>query len=118
MNDRTETERTETELLEETPGLTRSGYTLTRLVKIGEHKARIRINRDHYQHQSYAVAEVFTPEHTWTLVITSPPSQWHDRMPRLTNDPATHDTAHDTVRGALGSIADDLTNRTVTLLTA
>lgn len=102
-------ERTSVEVLDSSPGIYSQGYTLDRLVKIGRTKLRIRIKRDSYDFQSFAVAEVFNATGTWTHLLDSPPSDWHARTPYK---PASTEA----VAGLLGSIADELTNRAYTFL--
>lgn len=101
-------------VLDEAVGLGSQGYTLVRLLKIGEFKVRLRLERDSHMRQSYAVAEVFNTQLTWTAVLDNPPSNWYENLPYLPKGPH----AIDEVRGALGSIADDLTNRMKTFLEA
>lgn len=38
---------------------------------------RLRIHRDPYQEQSYAVAEVLADDRTWSTVATLHPAGWH-----------------------------------------
>lgn len=42
---------------------------------------RARVRADAYPHQSHAVAEVLTPQLTWTDIVTIPPSEWHSELP-------------------------------------
>ncbi|WP_412538691.1 hypothetical protein R8Z50_22900 [Longispora sp. K20-0274] len=95
-------------LLDREFATTSQGYKLTRVDKLDEHTVRIRVYRDFYRIQSYAVAEVLTPAKTWTNVASSEPSHWHDTVP-------SHHSAtlSDVV---LDDIAEQLLRRAATIL--
>ncbi|GAA1309094.1 hypothetical protein [Saccharothrix xinjiangensis] len=56
----------------------RGSYTLVRFYRRGEHTFRVRIERNSYQRQSFAVAEVLTATREWSPVVDHDPSHWHD----------------------------------------
>jgi hypothetical protein len=56
----------------------RHRYTLVRFYRRGEHTFRVRIERDSYERQSFAVAEVLTATREWSRVVDNDPSNWHD----------------------------------------
>ncbi|HEX8629367.1 MAG TPA: hypothetical protein VF755_14470 [Catenuloplanes sp.] len=47
-------------------------YDLTRVHHIDGHVLRVRIRRDSYGFQSYALVEVLTPARTWTVLAQTP----------------------------------------------
>jgi hypothetical protein len=81
-------------------------YHLTRVYHVDGHVLRVRVSRDFYDLQSHAVAEVLTPQRTWTVVASAPFTEWH----RAT--PATTATA-----APLTPIADQLLARARRILT-
>ncbi|MFI2663435.1 hypothetical protein [Micromonospora carbonacea] len=75
--------------IERTFGEHRQGYDLTEIRRTsGGILLRVRIHRDAYQHQSYAVVEAFTPAMTWTALTTEPASEWHAATPNRSSGPA------------------------------
>jgi hypothetical protein len=72
-------------------------------------KIRVRIRRDSYPKQSWALAEVLTPGLTWTGLVSEPVDTWHDR----TNLPANQSRL---LLPMLEEIADSLAQRAVTVL--
>lgn len=88
------------ELLDESSGATAQGWSLTRIYRVGGDTVRIRVVRDHYEHQSLALAEVLSTDRTWTHLLSAPPSRWHQ-----------------SVRAAeLHTVADELLGRAVNVL--
>ncbi|MFI7437849.1 hypothetical protein [Micromonospora haikouensis] len=75
--------------VERTFGEHLQGYDLTEIRRTsGGTLLRVRIHRDAYQHQSYALVEVFTPTMTWTALTTEPASAWHAATPCRSAGPA------------------------------
>lgn len=68
---------------------------------------RVRIKRDHYAHQSFAVAEVLTSDRTWTNVLDEPTDHWHDSS----GVPATSESV-------LLMVAEQLAERAASVLVA
>ena len=94
-------------LVDESFGTTRDGcYELTRVHHHNDRVIRIRIHRDSYAHQSSAVAEVLTPELTWTELAHVLPTHWHHTTPYRTGNPAP-----------LEPLAEQLLTRAVAILT-
>jgi hypothetical protein len=94
-------------LVDETFHTSRYGcYELTRAYHVDGHVLRVRVYRDFYARQSYAVAEILTPQHTWTVVATAPGTQWHHTTPSITPDASP-----------LTPVADDLLRRASRILT-
>jgi hypothetical protein len=60
-------------------------YSLTEVHHAGSgqcrHTIRVRVQRDHYERQSVACAEVLTPELTWTVLVTTPAGDWYPATP-------------------------------------
>ncbi|WP_018352021.1 hypothetical protein [Longispora albida] len=79
-------------------GTTEQGYRLTRVDRIGGHTIRVRVHRDNRASQSHAIAEVLTPQLTWTDLCSDLPSGWFDASPHYT---APADTALDTIAAGL-----------------
>lgn len=96
--------------IDQATGTTGQGYTLTRAYQAGNFKIRVRVVRDGYARQSYAVAEVLSALLTWTELATNPASNWHGS----TGHAATHP---DTIVAELGGLADELARRAVAILT-
>jgi hypothetical protein len=61
-------------------------YELTRVHHVDGNTVRIRVYRDFYGFQSHAVAEVLTPDRTWTTLATPPWTQWHESTPLVAAD--------------------------------
>jgi hypothetical protein len=53
--------------------------TLTRTYHLDGHVLRVEVIRDFYKFQSHATVSVLTPQRTWTMLASAPPSDWHDR---------------------------------------
>lgn len=68
-------------LVDESSGTGSQDYTLTQIHKVRGHVVRIRIRRDSYQQQSWAVAEVLAAGLTWTELASAHPSTWFDLTP-------------------------------------
>ncbi|MBB3666203.1 hypothetical protein FB384_005164 [Prauserella sediminis] len=58
---------------------TRQRYTYIRIVRSGDHRIRVRIDRDTYRAQSSATAEVLSEHLTGTHLVSEDPSTWHDQ---------------------------------------
>jgi hypothetical protein len=94
-------------LVDESFGVTSDGcYQLTRVHHHDSRVIRIRIRRDFYSHQSSAVAEVLTPELTWTELAHLLPVHWHHATPYRTGNPEP-----------LEPLADQLLTRALAILT-
>lgn len=69
------------------------GYQLQRVYCDSAGRSiRVRIKRDSYKQQSYAVAEALTPALTWTELVAELPDQWFATSPYVTTghpNPAT-----------------------------
>jgi hypothetical protein len=64
--------------LETTIGLTpNNGPSITRIWHCGQHTIRARVAHDSYEQQSYAVAEVLTPNLAWTRICEIPAREFH-----------------------------------------
>lgn len=74
-------------------------YQLTRVHHVDGYVLRIRVYRDSYGFQSDAVAEVLTPQRTWTEVATESWTRWY------------HTTTAEAVEAALTPVADNLLRR-------
>lgn len=71
--------------IETTIGTTANGGPrVTRTWHCGDYTVRARIAHDTYRRQSYAVAEVLTPELTWTQLCEESAKDFHN----YTNPPA------------------------------
>ncbi|WP_447002420.1 hypothetical protein ACRAKI_22120 [Saccharothrix isguenensis] len=55
----------------------RHRYTVVRFYRCGEHTFRVRAQRDSYERQSFAIAEVLTAAREWSTVVDNDPSNWH-----------------------------------------
>jgi hypothetical protein len=72
-----------TALLDEETSVYSQGYQLNRIYKIEigvdakKYKVRVRVKRDSYDIQSYAVAEVFNENSTWTEIVSEAPFNWY-----------------------------------------
>ncbi|WFE59564.1 hypothetical protein [Micromonospora sp. WMMD712] len=74
--------------IERTFGEHRQGYDLTEIRRSSAGALlRVRIHRDAYQHQSYALVEVFTPAMSWTALTSEPASGWHAATPYRSSGP-------------------------------
>lgn len=98
-------------LLDETAFTEASCYRLTQTHDLDGHVVRVRVHRDFYLHQSWAVADVLTPALTWTELATAPAQDWHPdtHTPRITAHAAA-------ARDTLQPIASDLTGHAQRLL--
>lgn len=57
--------------------------------RLATETVRVRIVRDSYRHQSYAVVEVLNAEKTWTDLASWDPQNWYERTPSVyTRNPA------------------------------
>ncbi len=84
------------------------GYDLSEIRRTGSgHRLRVRIRRDAYQRQSYALVEVLTPGLTWTNLAAEPASAWHPATPYRSTTPTP-----------LESLAERLFQRAVVILHA
>jgi hypothetical protein len=93
-------------LIDETACTEAGSYRLTQTHHLAGHTVRVRVHRDFYPQQSWAVADVLTPALAWTELATSPAQEWQPATytPRTT---ATAAAARDTLR----PIAEHLTER-------
>lgn len=88
---------------------TNDGPDIARVYHCGQYTVRVRIARDFYLIQSHALAEVLTPQLTWTVLCQQPPQQFFDQTPL--HGPTAADTeAH------LLKIADELAQRAARIL--
>lgn len=90
---------------------TNNGPRITRTYQVGEYTVRVRIARDSYITQSYAVAEVLTPALTWTNLCEQPPERFFEHAPMYGPKAAASE-------GFLLKLADDLARRTARILCA
>lgn len=104
-----EPENTVPELVDQATGVTGQGYTLTRVHRIGTDTVRVRVERDSYTRQSFAVAEALSALLTWTELAADPPGNWHHTTPRSAGNGVE-------VVGALGEIAGALLRRAAAIL--
>lgn len=88
QDDKASIARSDTTLVDRTFGEHRQGYDLTEIRRTDGNLLRVRIHRDAYQHQSYALVEVFTPAMTWNPLATEPASTWHAGTPYRSTSPA------------------------------
>lgn len=98
-------------LIDETAVTEATWYRLTQTHHLDGHTIRVRVHRDFYLHQSWAVADVLTPALTWTELATAPPADWHPgtHTPRITAHAAA-------ARDTLQPTAHHLTERAQRLL--
>ncbi|MEU8048441.1 hypothetical protein [Micromonospora haikouensis] len=83
----------------------RQGYDLTETRRAsGGALLRVRIHRDAYQHQSYAIVEVLTPAMTWTSMTNEPASRWHAGTPYRSTGPAPLESLADRLFARADSI--------------
>jgi hypothetical protein len=96
--------------------LTDHGYDLTRICKLDSgHTVRVRVRRNFYKQQSYAVAEVLSTELTWTNLLSESPESWYPNSPHVT--PAfTRDRGK--AEALLNRLATDLFARAAAVLAA
>lgn len=52
-------------------------YDVVRFYRRGEDTFRVTVDRDSYERQSRAVAEVLTASREWSHVVSNAPSNWH-----------------------------------------
>ena len=84
-------------------------YSYSRIVRIGEHRVRARIQRDYYRAQSCAVAEVLADDMTWTCLAADDPVNWIDAT-----TPPGQGSIHCATE--LGHLADTRINRAAAIL--
>ncbi|MCZ7478870.1 hypothetical protein [Micromonospora sp. WMMC273] len=85
---------------------TAGDYSYTRVCRMPEgFTVRVRIKRDSYKTQSFAVVEVLTPGLTWTDLASEDASVWYDDSPRTNG------------LKAMEQIAGRLLTRATTILT-
>lgn len=90
-------------------GRDEQSYTYHRVAVTGRHTIRARIKRDLHASQSYARAEVLTPELTWTVLAETTPSNW------LESTPSPYNRSLDVI-AALGPLTDLLLTRAGAIL--
>ncbi|WP_194909614.1 hypothetical protein [Catenulispora rubra] len=83
---------------------TNKGPRITRVWHCGDHTIRARVAHDSYRQQSYAVAEVLTPNMTWTEICETPPEDFHA-------EPFAHDRKPTPTEDELVKLADELMRR-------
>lgn len=88
---------------------TNDGPSITRTYHVGQHTVRVRIARDFYLTQSHALAEVLTPQLTWTVLCEQPPHHFFDQT--ALHGPRAADT-----QTLLLNLADELANRAARIL--
>jgi hypothetical protein len=93
---------------DETAEVTQHDYRYTRVVETAGRVVRVRVRRDNYPHQSFAVAEVLADDMTWTHLAAEAPNNWVHTTPRPT--PMIHAATQ------LGEIAEHLVNRAAEIL--
>lgn len=78
------------------------------------HKVRVRIRRDSYAMQSYALAEVLTPGLTWTDLLTASTDEgdWYELLPYSVSSPAAYRSA----REGMETLARELAGRAQAIL--
>jgi len=77
---------------------------ITRIYAHGTDLVRVRVHRDFYKDQSYAVAEVMSSDRKWTDLTHAPREQWWE----YTRNPQC----------GLAVVADDLAKRAAKILDA
>lgn len=97
-------------LLDEDIEFGRQSYGLTRVVKVGPNVVRVRVKRDSYEFQSYAVVELLSETREWTELAQSSAASWH-----RTTSPGRSASQVDP-RDQLGDLADRLVSRAATIL--
>lgn len=95
--------------IDETTDIATHYYRLTQTQQLDGHTVRVRVHRDFYQDQSWAVADVLTPALTWTEIATAPANDWHPSTPPVR-------TAATDGLACLRPVADHLTERAHRLL--
>lgn len=88
---------------------TNDGPKITRTYRLGQYTVRVRVARDSYMTQSYAVAEVLTPALTWTNLCEQPPENFFEHAP-------THGPKAAASQELLLKLADDLARRGARIL--
>lgn len=97
-----------TTLVDRSFGERSGGYNLIEIRRTGSgHRLRVRIRRDPYERQSYALIEVLTPALTWTELADEPASAWHPATPYSSTSPTP-----------LENLAERLFKRAVVILPA
>lgn len=66
-------------LLDSSTGKEGRDVVLTRLYRHGDDTIRIRIRRNSYSDQSYAMAYLLNAHKEWTELLSEPPASWHDQ---------------------------------------
>jgi len=89
-------------LIDEVAAVHGQTRTLTRILKCGDVTVRIRVERNFYVMQSFAVFEVLAADRTWTNVTNAPASEWQAG----------------TRSGDLAEVAENLAMRAERILTA
>jgi hypothetical protein len=93
---------------DESAGVTQDDYEYTRVVETAGRIVRVRVRRNYYPHQSYAVAEVLADDMTWTQLAVEPRNNWVHDTPRPC--PMIHAASE------LGATADHLVHRAAEIL--
>lgn len=65
------------QLIDETTGTHGQDDIIEQVYQLGTVKVRVRVVRNSYANQSYALAEVLTPALTWTEVAKELSGNWH-----------------------------------------
>lgn len=102
------------QVIDSTHGTTSQGYTLTRTYHLQNPAStvvRVRIYRDFYAHQSYAVAETLTSGMEWNEIATELPANWHDGTPGRPRE-------YRSVANHLAPIAETLVGRAAVIINA
>ena len=71
---------TSAKLIDQTSGTHGQADILEQVYQVGSVKVRIRVHRDSYARQSYALAEVLTPALTWTEIAKELSGNWHGTL--------------------------------------
>jgi hypothetical protein len=64
-------------LIDGTTGTHAGADIVQRIYLVGDAKVRVRVHRDSYARQSWALAEVLTPALTWTEIAVELSGNWH-----------------------------------------
>lgn len=90
---------------------TNDGPSITRIYHCGQRTVRVRFARDFYVTQSYALAEVLTPQLTWTTLCEQPRQHFFDQI--TLHGPEAADG-----EAFLLALADELAQRAARILRA
>jgi hypothetical protein len=94
-------------LVDETAAFLENGYGIVRTYKTtAGDTLRIMVNRDFYDFQSFAVADILSSAGEWTAIADTPVESWY---------PTTRLRPSD-VKEVLGPIADALADRAIAIL--